>query len=222
MTVFAVRDGIMFTGLVQATGRVLSASPAGGGKRLEVDLSRLDRAPAAGASVAVDGACLTVAALRGAGAVFDVSAETASRTTLGRAAPGQTVNLEPSLRLGDEVGGHFVPGHVDAICQLVSRRGAGGGAILRFSLPDAVARLVAFKGSVAVAGVSLTVSGLGPGWFEAAAIPETLARTTLGAAAPGGAFNLEADVLARYAARWLESAPEAPGLTPGRLAELGF
>jgi len=207
----------MFTGLVKATGRVVAAAPPGGG-RLAIDILDLARVPEPGASVAVDGVCLTVTDCRGATAAFDVSPETLSRSTLDRAAAGVRVNLEPSLRVGDEMGGHWVTGHVDAAVRLLERRGAGnGGSVRRWTLPETVAGLVAEKGSVAISGVSLTVSALGPDWFEAAVIPETLSRTTLGQAVEGTWNNLEVDVLARYAARWMAWREEKGG--SGRLTE---
>ena len=212
----------MFTGLVRAMGRVVSMVAATGDGRLEIDVSGLDAPPELGASVAVDGVCLTVSSLRGPVAGFDLSGETASRTTLSRLAAADPVNLEPSLRMGDEVGGHWVLGHVDATASLLSRRGGGSAAVLRFSLPEPIAGLVAEKGSVAVAGVSLTVSAMREDWFETAVIPETLARTTLGFAQKDRRYNIEADALARYAARWLAWRGQTPGITEAWLREQGF
>jgi len=182
----------MFTGIVQAMGRV-----AFNGKgRLRVRSAI--RRPPRGASVAVNGTCLTVVG-NGGSLEFDMTPETLSRTNLGRLRPGDFVNLEKSLRAGDPLGGHFVSGHVDARARVLSaRRLPDGSARMRFSLPRAIAPLVAEKGSIAVDGVSLTVSRRGRGFFEAVFIPYTLRHTTLGKRKPGDAVNLEADLIARH------------------------
>lgn len=182
----------MFTGIVREVGRVRAAS----GSRLEI-VSGLK--PGLGDSVAVSGVCLTVAK-RAQGALrFDVSTETLKRTTLGALRPGNGVNLEPALRLGEELGGHLVSGHVDATAGVLALEGERGGfATLRVALPAALKGLVALKGSVCVDGVSLTVSRLARGFFEAALVPHTLERTTLSGLAKGASVNLEADMLARY------------------------
>jgi riboflavin synthase len=145
---------------------------------------------------------------RGGGLVsFDAVPETLSRTTIGRWRPGTRVNLERALRLSDRLGGHIVAGHVDAVGELVSRVVEGQGARLRFTLPAAIAPLVAEKGSIAIDGISLTVATAGRDLFEVALIPETLLRTTLGEARPGTTVNLEADVVARHVARLREFTP---------------
>lgn len=189
----------MFTGIVQKRGTVVSRR----GRLLKVRaaLGRMSR----GASVAVNGVCLTVVGRPGPVLRFDVSPETDRLTDLHQLGPGDPVNLERPLRLGDQVGGHLVSGHVDAAARIVSRELTPDGfATLRVALPKALAPLVARKGSVAVDGVSLTVNRVGRGWFECQLIPETLARTTLGVKPPGAAVNLEADLLARHLARLLE------------------
>lgn len=190
----------MFTGIVERTGVVVSR----GGGALKV-LARLGRVPR-GSSVAVNGVCLTVVGRPGAVLAFDVSPETDRLTNLGALDAGDRVNLERPLRLGAELGGHMVSGHVDACARILEKELLPGGfARLRAALPKAVAPFVALKGSVTVDGVSLTVSRVSRGWFECQLIPETLARTTLGAKGPGAPVNLEADLIARHVARVLEA-----------------
>lgn len=195
----------MFTGLVSDIGVVERIAPRQGGARLTLRPSRLpvdELVP--GESVACSGACLTVVE-RGGGLVsFDAVPETLSRTTLGSWRPGTRVNLERALAVGDRLGGHLVAGHVDAVGELVRRAPEGQGARLTFTLPAALAPLVAEKGSIAIDGVSLTVARVSRTDFDVALIPETLARTTLGEARPGARVNLEADVVARHVARLRE------------------
>jgi len=203
----------MFTGLIQAVGRASAIRAQGQGIRLAVDVSGLDPGPAPGASVAVDGACLTVAGRRGSIAEFDAVSETVSRTTLASLRPNDAVNLEAALRAGDPLGGHLVLGHVDAVGAVVEVRQLPEGRVLRFTMPADLAPLVAAKGSIAVSGVSLTVVEAQREWFTVSLIPETLRRTTLGRMQAGAKVNLEADVVARYLARQQEFATSAPGLT---------
>lgn len=209
----------MFTGLVADMGVVERVSPRQGGARLTLRPGHLPVDELVlGESVACSGVCLTVAE-RGGGLVsFDAIPETLSRSTLGSWRPGTRVNLERALALHDRLGGHLVQGHVDAVGEVLRRVPEGQGARLTVSLPDAIAPLVAEKGSIAVDGVSLTVATAGRDRFEIALIPETLARTTLGAAAAGTRVNLEADVLARHVARLREFA--GPGAE--QLARWGY
>jgi riboflavin synthase len=198
----------MFTGLITEIGVVERITPRAGGVRLVIRPNALPVDDLAlGESIASSGACLTVVE-RGAGLVaFDAVPETLARTVIGGWRPGTRVNLERALRLSDRLGGHLVAGHVDAVGEVLARRPEGQGARLTISLPASLAPLVAEKGSIAVDGVSLTVAAAGRDRFEVALIPETLARTTLGEAAPGRPVNLEADVLARQVARLREFAP---------------
>jgi riboflavin synthase len=209
----------MFTGLISDIGVVERITPRSGGARLTLRPGRLPVDDLTrGESVCCSGACLTVVE-RGGGLVsFDAVPETLARTTMGGWGPGTRVNLERALRLGDRLGGHLVAGHVDAVGQVLSRAAEGEGARLAFSLPPAIAPLLAEKGSVAIDGVSLTVAAAGRDRFEVALIPETLARTTLGQARPGVRVNLEADVVARHVARLREFEP----LEPGALAAWGY
>lgn len=182
----------MFTGIVQAVGRIVRAGPH------EIDAGELDLAGVAvGDSVCVQGACLTVTALTGRGFRADVSAETLAVTT-GLAGPGE-VNLEKALRAGDPLGGHLVSGHVDGVGTLVRREGS----VFAFRAPPQLARYVARKGSICVDGVSLTVNRVAGEEFEVNLIPHTLQVTTLGRLAPGANVNLEVDQVARYLERLL-------------------
>jgi riboflavin synthase len=200
----------MFTGIVQAIGTLLAASDGPSASRLSVDPGTLDIADVApGDSIAVNGCCLTVVAIAHPARTlaFDVSRETL-RCTAGLNEPGP-VNLEKALRLADRLGGHLVTGHVDGVGRIVSCDPVGdddaGSRRLVVAVPDALARFVAPKGSIAVHGVSLTVNDVRRAQFEANLIPHTLAATTLGRLAAGDRVNIEVDLMARYAARLLEA-----------------
>lgn len=200
----------MFSGLVAAVGTLRSVQRRGEGARLELGCELGAEPLAAGESVAVQGVCLTVVEGSPEGFSADLSPETLARTTLGAMRAGGRVNLERSLRLGDRLGGHLVLGHVDAAVAVVAVRPSQGFRTVRFALPSALAPEVAEKGSVALDGVSLTVSAVGQGWFEVALIPTTLAGTTLADLRPGARVNLETDVLAKYVRRALGG--ERPGI----------
>ncbi len=195
----------MFTGLVQATGRLERRERRGPGLRLRI-AARFE-APAAGESVAVNGVCLTVTDHDPGGFTADVSLETAGRTNLGLLAAGAVVNLERALRLGDRVGGHLVSGHVDAVVRALRVTQVGEATQAVFELPHELAAYLAPKGSVALDGVSLTVNATRAGEFDVMLIPHTLGATTLAALDPGRALNLEVDLLARY----VVAALRAPG-----------
>lgn len=191
----------MFTGLVVATGTLAGRVARGPGARLAVAAVLPGEPLALGESIAVDGACLSVAAILPDGFEVDASAETLARTTLGSLPAGARVNLERALRAGDRLGGHLVTGHVDGVSALLDRRPLGEALHMSFGLPAALARLVAEKGSVAIAGVSMTVNAVHPQSFDVAVIPLTQQATTLGALAVGNRVNLEVDLIARYVAR---------------------
>lgn len=213
----------MFTGLVSDIAVVERLLPRQGGARILLRPGALrvdDLAP--GESVCCSGVCLTVAERGGGLVAFEAVPETLSRTTLGTWRPGSRVNLERALRLADRLGGHLVAGHVDGVGEVAARSAEGQGARLSISLPEAIAPLVAEKGSIAVDGVSLTVARAHRDRFEVALIPETLARTTLGEAAPGTKVNLEADVVARHVARLREFGSGPGGLDEARLAAWGY
>ncbi len=181
----------MFTGIVQAVGRIVRLDP------LEIDCGGLDLSDVAvGDSIAVQGVCLTVTALTGKGFTADVSAET-RRVTTGLERAGNAVNLEKSLAVGDKLGGHLVAGHVDGVGEVLSLKDG----VLRVHAPHDLARYVARKGSIAIDGVSLTVNRVEGDAFEVQLIPHTLDVTTLGRLRAGGKVNLEVDLIARYIER---------------------
>ncbi|HLK12770.1 MAG TPA: riboflavin synthase [Candidatus Binatia bacterium] len=190
----------MFSGIIQSTGRLEARTARGGGARLVLSTPRPLPRLALGESVAVNGACLTVAGRNGRRFTADVSPETLRRTTLGRLAPGTRVNLERALRLGDRIGGHIVQGHVDAVGRLDAITPEGDWVLFRFSAPAALAPFLVEKGSVAVDGVSLTVFRCRKGGFSVALVPHTLRETTLGERRPGDRVNLEADILLKHIA----------------------
>lgn len=192
----------MFTGLIRHLGTLDSRTPRPGGARLRIaaPADLLARAEL-GASIAVNGACLTSVAVDGRSWEADLSGETLEKTTLGRLALGAVLHLEPALRVGDPLDGHLVAGHVDGLGRL-ERRLEGEG-LWRFAMPPALAPMMAPKGSVTVDGISLTVVDCGTDWFTVALIPETVKRTGLATLRPGEAVNLEADPVGRFVARAL-------------------
>jgi riboflavin synthase len=194
----------MFTGIVEEMGTVRAAERRDGVARLDVDAVLTLEGSAVGASVAVNGVCLTVVAARPGGFAFDVGPETLARTTLGRLRPGERVNLERPLRFGAAVGGHLVLGHVDGTATVEGVTRVESTARVRFALagPE-LAPLLIPQGSVAVDGVSLTIAALGTREFEVMVIPHTLAVTTLGRLAPGQTVNVETDVIGKYLQRSL-------------------
>jgi riboflavin synthase len=195
----------MFTGLVTATGSIITRASRGPGLRLSLKALFNGETLAVGESIAVDGCCLSVAAVTADGFEVDASAETVARTTLGRQASAGAVNLERALRMGERLGGHWVTGHIDAIGQLVSRRSVGEAVAMTFAIPQSLRRFVAEKGSIAVNGVSLTVNAATDAGFEVTVIPITLAQTNLGRLAAGDCVNLEVDLIARYVARLMDA-----------------
>lgn len=219
----------MFTGLVEDLGTVLSVAPAaGGGARVSIATALPEGDLFLGASVAVDGACLTVVerAPHGSGQRFsaDASVETLQRTTLGERKAGDRVNLERPMALGERLGGHLVLGHVDGVGRIVSRMAAGEGVRFRVALPAGLSRLVVEKGSIALDGISLTVNELlGEDDVALLLIPETLRATTWGGKLPGEALNVEADILGKHVARLLGSrAGSRGGVDLGLLERSGF
>ena len=194
----------MFTGLVTAIGTVADVTPIGDGHDARLTIITppgwLDGA-AEGASIACSGCCLTALDIGPDRFAVDASAETLSLTSLGQWRPGRRINLERSLRLGDELGGHLVSGHVDGLGALRAVRTEEGSLRLSFTAPRDLLPLIARKGSIAVDGVSLTVNDAGRDGFAVNIIPHTAAVTTLGALEPGDCVHLEIDMLARYVAR---------------------
>ncbi len=217
----------MFTGLVQAVGRIEASEPRGGDRRLRIAARAAFLAELRpGDSVAVSGVCLTALEPGLEGFWADVSAETLARTTLGELAVGARVNLEPALTLSTPLGGHLVSGHVDGIGEVLACREDARSLRLRLRAPESLARYIAEKGSICVDGVSLTVNAVEGARFELNIVPHTLAATTLGEYRPGRRVNLEVDLIARYLERLLlgERAAEsgAGGVTREWLARCGF
>jgi riboflavin synthase len=193
----------VFTGLVQAQGEVVSATPQGPGVRLTIREPAIASRSAVGDSVAINGCCLTAVAVTAAALDFEAGPETLARTNLGRVRPGDRVNLESSLRMGDPLGGHLVTGHIDGVGTVESRDDDGPWCTMWFSAPRPLLRQMAPKGSVSVDGVSLTLVAVDEERFSVALIPHTLTATTLGARRPGDLVNLETDILAKYVQRQL-------------------
>jgi riboflavin synthase len=198
----------MFTGIVTALGTVRAIEPLGGGKDMRIVVA----APwpdtgsiALGASIACSGCCLTAVELRPDAFVVEASAETLSRTVLGRWTVGSPVNLERSLKIGDELGGHIVSGHVDGVGEALSATAENGSTRWRFGVPHDLARFIAEKGSVAINGVSLTVNEVDGDVFGVNIIPHTASVTLFGTMTPGDRVNIEIDMLARYVARLAET-----------------
>jgi riboflavin synthase alpha subunit len=190
----------VFTGIVRERGRVVSADRNGDGVRLRISAAETAQA-APGDSISVSGCCLTVTTADGEALEFDAVPETIARTTLGGLEPGAEVNLEPALRAGEPLGGHFVQGHVDGRARVTALDLDGQGARLRLEVPAGLHRYCVEKGSIAVDGVSLTIAALRDDGVELALVPFTLEHTTLGALVPGDEVNVEVDLLAKYAER---------------------
>ena len=200
----------MFTGIVSGVGRVRALAPVGAGQdmRLVIEAPWPDTASIPiGASVACAGCCLTAVATGPDWFAVDVSGETLSRTKLGGWTAGSALNLERSLRVGDELGGHMVSGHVDGLGEVLLVQGENGSWRVRVRAPAPLARFIAEKGSVALDGVSLTVNEVEGCEFGVNIIPHTWTATTLGALRPGDPVHIEIDMLARYVARLAEAAP---------------
>ncbi|SHG68252.1 riboflavin synthase alpha chain [Jatrophihabitans endophyticus] len=197
----------MFTGIVEEVGQVAALEHRGDSAVLTIRATKVTSDLVHGASIAVNGVCLTVVGWTAEGELtavdFDVMGETLRRSVIGGLGEGTRVNLERSVRADQRLDGHVVQGHVDGTGAVVSRTSGDNWDTVRVEVPAELARFVAEKGSIAVDGVSLTVSAVGPDWFEVGLIPETLRATTLGGKAAGDPVNLEVDVLAKYVARLL-------------------
>jgi riboflavin synthase len=203
----------VFTGIVEERGEVIALDRHADSARLTIGGPRLTAAAGPGDSIAVNGVCLTVTEISAGAFTADVMGETLARSSLGALVPGAPVNLERPVRADGRLDGHIVQGHVDGTGRILDRRPAEYWQVLRVSIPGELFRYVARKGSVAIDGVSLTVSelsgepggdaGEAGGWLEVSLIPQTLARTTLGSASVGDVVNLEVDVIAKYVERLL-------------------
>ena len=194
----------MFTGLIEETGRVVSLEKLPGGYRLVVEAPRIGGEIRDGDSLSVNGCCLTAVQRNGCLVGFDLLEETLARTNLGLLTPGSVVNLERALSANQRLGGHFVQGHIDCVGEVLSLRQSGGDRRLELALPDGFEQYVAFKGSIAVNGISLTVAELLERSFALCIIPHTWAHTNLGAVRTGDRMNLEFDILAKYVERVLK------------------
>jgi riboflavin synthase len=216
-----LREDAVFTGIVEELGEVVVLEERQGSARLTVRGPQVSSDAARGDSIAVNGVCLTVTGSSGGLFTADVMGETLRRSSLGALSPGSRVNLERPMRLDGRLGGHIVQGHVDGTGTILERRPAGDWEVVRIGVPPELVRYVVEKGSVAVDGVSLTVSGLSeaaappggqdaqPGWIEVSLIPETLERTTLGRKQAGEVVNLEVDMIAKYVERLLAAGPRS-------------
>ncbi|HEX9772528.1 MAG TPA: riboflavin synthase [Steroidobacteraceae bacterium] len=192
----------MFTGIVQAIGRLRATEPRGGDVTLTIDAGDLGLAGVAtGGSIAVNGVCLTATRLESAAFAADVSRETLSLTTLGKLSAGARLNLETALKAGDALGGHYVSGHVDGVARVIGRHDDARSVRVEFELPGSLARYVARKGSICVDGVSLTVNAVRGSRFDVNLVPHTLAATILGDYRAGTQVNCEVDIIARYLER---------------------
>jgi len=188
----------VFTGIVSERGRVAALDGGSDGLRLEIEAQEIAGKARPGDSISIDGCCLTVTQAENGRLAFDAMPESLHRSTLGRLAEGDEVNLELALRAGDPLGGHYVQGHVDGVGRVAATDPEGDSLRVWIDAPPALLRYCVEKGSIAVDGVSLTIAGLRPGAFAVALVPYTLERTTLGRLAPGDEVNLETDVLAKY------------------------
>jgi len=196
----------MFTGIVTEVGEIIATEErAEGLRRLTIGCAYDPASIAIGASICCSGVCMTVVSAGKNSFSVDAAAETLALTTVGHWRKGRRVNLERSLKIGDELGGHLVSGHVDGLAELIARENLTDMARFTLRVPKPLARFIAQKGSVALDGVSLTVNELSDDTFSVLIIPHTLAVTTLGALKQGDGLNLEVDVMARYAARLMET-----------------
>lgn len=192
----------MFTGIVEERGSIVARKELSDAARFTVRGPLVTSDAGRGDSIAVNGVCLTVVELRPGGEfTVDVMAETLNRSSLATVSPGSPVNLERAMPAGGRFGGHIVQGHVDGVGTVQTVNQAENWTVVRIGTTTAVARYIVEKGSITVDGVSLTVSGIGPDWFEVSLIPTTLDQTTLGAAVLGAVVNVEVDVIAKYVER---------------------
>ncbi|MBO0832364.1 MAG: riboflavin synthase [Actinobacteria bacterium] len=205
----------MFTGIVEELGEVVGIDADGSGARIRIRGPVVTADAARGDSIAINGVCLTVTETAEGEFSADVMGETLARSSLGSLHLGAAVNLERPLRPDGRLGGHIVQGHVDGTGTIMARQSAGTWETVRIAMEPQLARYLVKKGSVAVDGISLTVSALGDGpgeaWFEVSLIPETLARTTLGRKQPGEVVNLEVDMIAKYVERLLSGSGQLAG-----------
>lgn len=216
----------MFTGIVEAVGKIGALEPRGGDVRLRLECGALEMGDVrAGDSIAVNGVCLTVVEHQSSGFSADVSSETLACTTLGGLRPGDPINLEKALMASSRLGGHLVSGHVDGVGEVLERQPEARSQRWRVRAPASLSRYIAAKGSICVDGVSLTVNAIAGTVFDLNIVPHTLQATTLNDYRPGRLVNLEVDLIARYLERLVlgeGASGEGAGLTPAFLVEHGF
>ncbi|HLR17279.1 MAG TPA: riboflavin synthase [Alcanivoracaceae bacterium] len=218
----------MFTGIIEAMGRINKLVPTGEDITLDIDTGELDLSDVQlGDSIAVNGVCLTVTQLPGHGFTADASAETLSKTSLGQLRPGSTVNLEKALTPTTRLGGHLVAGHVDGLGEVVAMYDDGRSTVIDIKVPDELAKYIARKGSITVDGISLTTNEVNGAVFSLNIIPHTKEVTTIGQWQVGSKVNIEVDLVARYLERLLlggkaADASQDAGITLSFLAENGF
>jgi riboflavin synthase len=200
----------MFTGIVSEVGAIDAVEATLDGARIRLSAPQTAVGAGIGDSVSIDGCCLTVVRNEGGVLAFDAVAETLRRTTLGGLSAGAAVNVEPAMRVGDRLGGHWVQGHVDGVGTVTAVEPDGDGVAVTFAAPAAILRTTIEKGSMCVAGVSLTVTACDDETFAVALIPHTRAVTTLGRLAPGARVNLEADLVGKYVAKLVASTALVP------------
>lgn len=213
----------MFTGLIQAVGEIGDYEVRGGDVRLRVDCSDFDLSKyAEGESIAVSGVCLTAVGITTKHFYADVSKETLDNTTLGEWRPGRRVNLEPSMALGDRLGGHLVTGHVDAFARITAIIADARSSRISLEIPSPLQRFVARKGSVAVDGISLTVNSVEAPGCHVNIIPHTWDHTTLQDVKVGAHVNIEVDLMARYVERFLDAGDKTAGIDRPFLEKHGY
>jgi riboflavin synthase len=213
----------MFTGLIEKICLVKGIRRSAESMLLTIDLGQLAEKSKTGDSIAISGACLTIARLQGSLASFDVSAETLAKSTLGRLQPSSEVNIEQSLKANDRFGGHFVLGHVDGTAMVDAIEKSGDFANIKFAAKTELLDAMVIKGSVAVDGISLTIAAVDIKSFSVSIIPETLKRTTLGKAKIGDIVNIETDIIVKTIKRQLdEILPKKQSLTAEKLRQLGY
>jgi riboflavin synthase len=215
----------MFTGIIESIGRIVRVATVPSGRQFTIDVGPLADDATHGASVCVNGACLTIASIAGSHLTFDAITETIERTTLGDLKAGDQVNLERSLRPDSRLDGHFVQGHVDGTGVIRERTATDRESVLWIEPESSLLPYIVPKGSIAVDGISLTVAALRPNQFSIALIPTTIRDTTLWDRQPGDRVNLETDVIVRTVIHWLgrmEETDESGSLTMSKLREHGF
>lgn len=213
----------MFTGLIETICTVKSVRRSAESMVLTIDLGDLANESKTGDSIAINGACLTIAKLQGSLAGFDVSAETLAKSTLGKLKPSSEVNVERSLKASDRFGGHFVLGHIDGTATVDAIDKSGEFANIKFAAKAELLEAIVVKGSVAVDGISLTIATVDIKSFSVSVIPETMKRTTLGKAKIGDFVNIETDIIVKTIKRQLdEILPKKQGLTAEKLRQLGY